>query len=398
VSSFDIAVVGAGPAGIAAACRAAGQGARVLLLDDNPAAGGQIWRGETAQPWIRKLQELGIEHRAGTAAVDAGVLECGRSIILATGAREIFLPFPGWTLPGVFGVGGIQALAKAGLPVRGKRVVVAGSGPLLLAAAALLVDRGASVRAVAEQADAAQLLRFTAALRHAPSKLLQAAALRLKLFGVPYLTNCWVEKVRGSGNASTVVLRSGARTSEIECDYVAVSYGLTPNSELASLLGCRTDSGFVRVDAQQRTSVGGVFAAGELTGIGGLERSLVEGEIAGICAAGSPDKAARLFHRRARLNRFSSALAEAFALRPELSAAATEDTFLCRCEDVRIGELKGMRSWREAKLATRCGMGPCQGRVCGDAAAVLFGWRAESVRPPVFPVKVDSLIGERQSE
>jgi hypothetical protein len=134
-----------------------------------------------------------------------------------------------------------------------------------------------------------------------------------------------------------------------------------------------------------------VYSAGETTGIGGLELSLVEGEIAGLAAAKKHDAARDLFPVRLKQRKFADLLNRTFALRGELKHLSTPETIVCRCEDVTFERLRAHTSWRAAKLQTRCGMGPCQGRVCGGAVEFLFGWRAESVRPPVFPVKIDSL-------
>ncbi len=134
-----------------------------------------------------------------------------------------------------------------------------------------------------------------------------------------------------------------------------------------------------------------IFCAGELTGIGGLELSLVEGQIAGLAAAGQIEPARSFFSQREALRGFSARLANAFALRAELKTLARGDTLFCRCEDVSYGAVHQHHSWRSAKLHTRCGMGPCQGRVCGNAAEFLFGWTAGAVRPPIFPVHIASL-------
>ena len=147
----------------------------------------------------------------------------------------------------------------------------------------------------------------------------------------------------------------------------------------------------VAVDEMQQTSVAGVYSAGEATGIGGLDLSLVEGEIAGFAAAGETREARALFGARQRHRRFAGALERAFALREELKHLAQDDTLVCRCEDVALGRVRACSGWREAKLHTRCGMGPCQGRVCGGAVEFLLGWKAESVRPPVFPARIGSL-------
>ena len=152
------------------------------------------------------------------------------------------------------------------------------------------------------------------------------------------------------------------------------------------LLGCG-----VAVDELQQTGTAGIYAAGEVTGIGGLELSMVEGEIAGYAAAGQPDAARRLFAARERHRRFAAALERAFRLRQDLAELAADDTLVCRCEDVPLGRVRRCSGWREAKLHTRCGMGACQGRVCGPALEFLLGWKSESVRPPLFPARIRTL-------
>src|SRR5206468_4121511 len=134
----------------------------------------------------------------------------------------------------------------------------------------------------------------------------------------------------------------------------------------------------------------GIFCAGEPTGIGGVELSVVEGQISGHAAAGQEALARSLFSTRQKLREFAEALDRTFALRPELRELAVAETIVCRCEDVTYGRLKVQTSWRAAKLQTRCGMGPCQGRVCGPQTEFLFGWSPDSVRPPFFPARVES--------
>jgi len=402
---FDVVVVGAGPAGLTASCRAAECGRQVAVLDDNPLPGGQIWRGASkeAAAWMRRAERLGVEWMTGARVFDSPEPQklavetfegdwriAYRSLILATGARERFLPFPGWTLPNVMGAGGLQALAKCALPVAGKRVVIAGSGPLLLAVARYMKTHGADVRLIAEQASQAAVMRF--ALSCPPGKLMQAISLRAGLFGIAYRTGCWPVSAQGKHRLESVTLRTAdGRTWTEACDYLACGFGLVPNLELAALLGCRISRSGVDVDEFQETSAAGVFAAGEATGIGGLELSLVEGEIAGYAAGGNAERAKALFSARASHRRFAKALEKAFALRAELRDLPRPDTFLCRCEDVTFERVGACSNWREAKLHTRCGMGPCQGRICGGAAEFLLGWSAESVRPPVLPARVGSM-------
>jgi len=420
VLKTDIAVVGAGPAGLAAACAAAESGLRVIVIDENPWPGGQVWKrdkrgargagrgaGPVAQArrWLRRFNASGamlLERATVIAAPAAGVLLAERAqqplrihwqrLILATGARELFLPFPGWTLPGVMGPGGLLSLAKQGWPVKDRRVAVAGSGPLLLAAAYGLKRLGARVVLVAEQAPFSALAHFAFTL--GPSKLGQAIRFRSGLLGVPHRYGTWPIRAEGEEQVCRVALTDGQRTWIEECDLLACGFGLTPSVELPLLVGCELKNRCVQVDDCQATSHPDVYCAGEPTGIGGADCALVEGQIAGYAASGQSAKAEALFGRRSTWHRFRERLATAFALRPELKSLATPETIFCRCEDVTLGTVRRFSSWREAKLHSRCGMGPCQGRICGAAAHTIFGWAVDSVRPPVLPARVASLIAE----
>ena len=411
--SFDVLVIGAGPAGIAAAVRASECGAHVGLVDDNATCGGQIWRGgseyrERHDParWTERLQTADVTKLYGKRVFHspgAGVLLAEgtdglselrfRNLIVATGARERFLPFPGWTLPNVMGAGGLQAMVKAGLPMRGKRVVIAGTGPLLLAVAAYLRKQGAEIPIVCEQASWTSLAWFTAQLVSYPGKVVQAIQLKKELAGVVFAANSWPLAAHGRERSESVTISRSGRTEVIACDYLACGFHLVPNVELQLLLGCQISGGYVQVDDFQQTSVPKVFCAGEPTAIGGLELALVEGQIAAYASCGRTAEARKLFGERRRARRFARLLDRTFRLRPELRDLAAAETIVCRCEDVSHSRLQQHGSWRAAKLQTRCGMGPCQGRVCGPAAQFLFRWNPESVRPPVFPVRVESLIG-----
>jgi NADPH-dependent 2,4-dienoyl-CoA reductase/sulfur reductase-like enzyme len=192
-------------------------------------------------------------------------------------------------------------------------------------------------------------------------------------------------------------LKSANKTWQQPCDYLACGFGLVPNIELASVLGCETRNGAVEVDQWQQTNVPGVYAAGEATGIGGLDLSLVEGQIAGYAAAGKTGDAETLLRARGRALRFQQAMEQAFSLREELRQLPDAGSLVCRCEDVPFRKLQGHESWRSAKLQTRCGMGPCQGRICGPAVEFLFGWQFGSVRPPIFPTSFSDAAGRRES-
>jgi NADPH-dependent 2,4-dienoyl-CoA reductase/sulfur reductase-like enzyme len=393
----EVAIIGAGPAGILAA-RAAARKAQVFLLDDNLRPGGQIWRRNpllttlpgnvTLKTGVRVLgpwqeRSLLLETPDGPA-----ILEYDR-LILATGAREMFLPFKGWTLPNVIGAGALQALIKEGWNIRGKRIVIGGTGPLLLAVAALARKQGGKVLCILEQAPAKQVLAFACQTALYPGKAAQAIKLGFGAFP-NYRTGSFIVEAIGRDRLTAVAYQIGKKRHRVDCDIAAVGYGLVPNNELAMLLGCETRDSYVVVDHDQHTTVDNAFAAGEITGIGGVEKSMIEGEIAGLRSTGQSADHCR---RRRNLGRkFVRLLEKSFRLSPALKNLVTEDTILCRCEDVRFGEVNRFQSWRLAKLQRRIGMGPCQGRVCGPAFSFLCGCEPFSIRPPVFATHLENLI------
>jgi len=419
VLEADVVVIGAGPAGIAAAARIAETGRRVVLLDESPAVGGQIWRHRPGSPppaaarrWIARLERSGATLLCGASVVDLyQAQEAGRfvvaaergpapcvihasSLVLATGARERFLPFPGWTLPGVIGVGGAQALLKSGLSFAQKRVVIAGSGPLLLPVAAALAGDGARVALVAEQAPRDAVMRFASSLWRRPSALAQAVRYRAGFLRTPYKTGTWVTSARGDGRLEEVTLTDGHTARTIACDVLCSAYGLVPNTQLARLLGCEIARGAVVVDERQQTSRPRIYSMGETTGIGGVDLALVEGEIAALCVIGREADARRLYRRRTALRALADAMEVTFAPRAELRDVATPDTIVCRCEDVALGAIDAGWTMRQAKLYTRAGMGPCQGRVCGAALEFLFGWPADAVRVPAEPALLSTILAD----
>ncbi len=402
----DIAVIGAGPGGLAAAAAALSCKRQVVLIDDNPGIGGQIWRGiPSIAGYSTMLNHPGLRYlpSARVVAAPAGgqllletpngpiILRYAR-LIVATGAREFLFPFPGWTLPGVMGAGGLQAMVKSGMCVSGQRVVLAGTGPLLLAAADTLKRAGAEVSLIAEQAQGAALMRFAISLRSFPSKLKQAGHLLWSLRGTPYHPDSYVTSAFGHDRLHGVHVQSGSKPVKIHCDWLGVGYGLKPNTELLLTLGCAIDGDHAEVDDHLRTSVPEIYAAGESTGVGGLDKALLEGQLAGLAAAECATAALpALIRQRDRHMRFAGLLTRHFALRPEIISQVTDNTIVCRCEDVTHGRLSTFGNWREAKLQTRCGMGPCQGRLCASACESLYGWRNTISRPPLQPAKLATL-------
>lgn len=409
-------MVGAGPGGIAAAATAAEVGVTTCLLDDNWSPGGQIWRGLSSQnsqnnphgrefaKWTQRLRHSNCQVWSGWQVIDApgpqtlrvsrGVELCDIAydkLILATGARERFLPFPGWTLPGVAGAGGLQALVKSGLDVSGMYIVVAGTGPLVLAVSAGLADAGAKIVAIYEQAPMKNLIAFSLSLVGFPGKIGEGAGYLRKLRGIPYRTGCWVKRADGVSRLGQITVTNGTSEWTQRCDWLACGFHLVPNLELPILVGCAIVNGYVAVDDLQQSSMPGIACVGELTGIGGLEKALLEGEIAAWVATGRERQAREQMRRANRLRNFARRMDRAFVLREELRRVPAADTVVCRCEDVTHSMMQASCSWREAKLHTRCGMGACQGRVCGPQAEFLFGWKYEGFRPPVFPTKLSSL-------
>ncbi|TVQ27632.1 MAG: NAD(P)/FAD-dependent oxidoreductase [Spirochaetaceae bacterium] len=400
---YEVVVVGAGPGGIAAACCAAESGKSVAVIDENAVAGGQFWRGGLSQygtrqasQWLKRSQAVSIDwlenarvvalRSPDTLAVcrtdseDVRTVRFGR-LILATGARELFLPFPGWTIPGVTGVGALQALTKSGLDIHGKRVVIAGSGPLLPVVALNLKQYGADVLLVAEQAPEDRVGRFAASV------------------GEQYSTDTWVERVSSNGDGELAVdIRQSGDSIRVQCELLACAYGLVPNSELASLIGCRVrPDATIEVDAQQSTSSAGVYAVGEVTGVGGANAAIMEGQVAGYAASGNTEALEPVLAQRDRVREITERTYAAYALREEIFRLAEDDTIICRCEDVALGSLLSFAAGRTAKLQTRCGMGPCQGRICGPITTRLFGWSSGSVRLPGSPVSLGQLaaLGDR---
>ncbi|WP_406431872.1 NAD(P)/FAD-dependent oxidoreductase [Streptomyces sp. NBC_00631] len=445
-TSPRLAVIGAGPAGLAAALAAAGHGLRVTLIDAAPEAGGQFYRQPAAG--LRALRPQALHHRwRDWERLRAGLdrqLTAGRvthlrdhhvwcvtrgrrsgftvhallgpeqeqpvevradAVLLATGGYERVLPFPGWTLPGVVTAGGAQAMLKGGLVLPGRTAVVAGTGPLLLPVAAGLAAVGARVAALVDSADPRAFVRRSPALAAQPAKLAEGAlyAARLLRHGVRPLVHHTVVEAHGDQRLEAVTVaaldatgrvRPGTRR-RIGCDTLAVGHGMLAHTDLAEGLGCRIDGAAVHVDDEQRTDVPGVWAAGEATGIGGAELALAEGHVAGRSAAArlsgrEPDAPgwARAARVRAGLRRFAAAMDDVYAPPAHWAEQVTDDTVVCRCEEVTGGAVRravtelGAGDVRTVKLLTRAGMGWCQGRMCGPAVAGLAGCPETAARRP----------------
>lgn len=450
VLDADVGIVGAGPAGLAAANRLAAAGQRVVVLDEGHRTGGQIFRQLPANAppshgveppshhrgheLIAEFARRGIDVRSGATVWDAKpgrlwfeqdaaswLLRC-RDIVLAPGAYDRCIPFPGWTLPGVLTAGAVQVMVRGFGVVPGTRALVAGTGPLLLPTITALLGAGVTVVAALEAAPRASLFRVLPHVllngskrREAMwyGKQLRAARVRLEWGATVFacegdgrVQRAIVGKVDRDGRP----LRDTARP--IDVDVVAAGFGLVPSIELGLLLGCRSRFDAARgghclvVDEHQCTSVANVFAAGEIAGIGGAEVAIAEGELvaAAILAKTSKSRVSGGFVRRARRERrVADALLRAFVPLPGLHELATPDTIVCRCEDVPLQRARDAaamhgESLRAIKIGCRAGMGPCQARICGPSLQALACSRPAQtmdlpvVQVPVKPVRSDTIV------
>ncbi len=432
-AAFDVAVVGAGPAGMAAARSAAAAGATVAMIDLNIRTGGQYWRNRGAEDdgarhhhW-RTYSALRadldrhaehITHFAGhsvwhvesgdtftvhtTSAAGTGTVRA-TTLVVATGAYDRQLPFPGWTLPGVFAAGALQALLKGHGVLTGRRIVVGGTGPFLLAVAAGLATAGAQVVGVFDAGTPLHFGRYPGALVRNPAKLIEGAgfAATLARHRIPLHTRTALIAATGEREVTGATVARVDRNwhpvagteRQIDCDTVAVGYGFTPQMEIPLQLGCsahRDDDGSLVADAdhRQRGSVPRVYLAGEVCGVAGADAAVAEGTIAGAEAARAaigarPDARVmrRAERRRRTLRRFAAAMHRAAPIGSGWTEWLRPDTLVCRCEEVTAAEISsaldrlGARDPRAVKLYARPGMGHCQGRVCGFATSCMVALR-----------------------
>ncbi len=448
----DLIIIGAGPAGMAAAITARSLDLDVLLLDEQPAPGGQIWRDvERTAPTATGAQ-LGAEYQAGAGIAKAlrtsGVdyepgtevwqiepgwrvfASCGqqarmieaRAVLLATGAQERPVPFPGWTLPGVLTVGAAQILLKTSAQVPDKPVWIAGSGPLPLLYATQLLRAGGRI---AGYLDTTPPGNRRAAMAHAwqarrgIGDLLKGLGWEreLRRAGVPIIRH--VAEIEATGTQAVTAIRyrthGGAERAE-PASMLLVHEGVVTNIHPTMALGCTHDwrddqlCWVPRLDTWGETSVPGLFVAGDGAGTAGAQAAYLRGEIAAIGVARQlkqmDDAEQRAGAVRQRLDR-------ALAIRPFLDAlfrpraavfAPSDDTVVCRCEELTARDIRaaatGTPGPNQVKAFTRAGMGPCQGRQCGYTVAHLLAAMQKRpvaeigfyrIRPPLKPVTLGEL-------
>lgn len=467
----DLVIVGAGPAGMAAALEVAETGLSVTVVDEQARAGGQIFRRPPAEwgerhgnyrpyAWARDLIERfedhpgietqfrstafgilrdreGVDPEALTLALstpEGGRQIAARHLLLATGAYDMPVAFPGWTLPGVMTAGAVQSLLKSQKLLAGKRIVLAGAHPIQLVLAAQLLDAGAAIAAIALARNLpkpAEILRSLPAIPGHVSIFTEAARALQKIIRarVPVLRRTVVSEVVEQENGLEVELaevdarwhRTG-KTRTLTAEVLALGYGFTPSTELARQAGCdmawnSAGGGWIVAhDEDFQSSAPGIYVAGEPTGVAGAGRARAEGCMAGLRIAESlsasihADNLAIARKQLVAAERFSGIMQRMFEPRRTALAqlSRNENTIICRCEEVSSGRIEKtladnpfMCSASAVKLECRSGMGSCQGRYCeGTIAALIAVSRTAliersgyfSTHLPVKPVPLDAYL------
>jgi thioredoxin reductase/bacterioferritin-associated ferredoxin len=460
IRTFDLIVVGAGPAGSHAALTAAKAGLSVILFDEQPAAGGQLWRA----PWPgfdpdkrsaerrdgdalrarlaasgihlrfgRRVWSVGGDFRVDAIGPEGPEAATAPRLVAATGAQERVAPFPGWTLPGIVGLAGATALIKSHGLVPAAPTLVAGCGPLLLAVAAAVLDAGGRLAAIVDLDGPASWMRALPAVASRPDQCAVGLGWIAKVARAraPILFRHGLRAAEGHDGVESVFVgpvdQTGAPAPgperRIAVGALVVGHGLAPGADIPRLLRAelRWDDlrgGHVPVlDLYGRTSRPGLYAAGDGAGVRGGAAAVETGRLAGLAAARDAGRlGARDFENAAagaaaalaRLGRFSGAMAARMAPRSGQYAGIPPASVVCRCEDVTRAEIDaaaaaGASDMNQLKHFTRCGMGPCQGRMCGEAAAALLAGaqgmdRAAvapwTMRPPLRPVPLSGLVGD----
>ena len=464
-----LVIIGGGPGGLSAAIAAARSGVKVLVIDENLQSGGQIYRQLPETFQAMDPAKLGADYVDGRSllkqvgdlsdaitiwndalvwsvfepkqlAVARGnelVLLDAKAIIVATGAYERPLPVPGWTLPGVMTAGGAQVLLKSQRVRPGRRVLLAGTGPLQLVVANQMLDAGLDVVAVAESNTTAGAWRFLPDLIRQPGLMIRGLRYihRLKRAGVQMLQSHVLQEIRGNHEVERAFLGKvdsrcrpiSGEAKPFDVDTVCIGYGLIPTTWITSMLGCKhfydpMIRGWVpQFDDKMQTDQPGIFVAGDGAGIAGVLAAKMEGTLAGLYAsvyAGgiSQDQAgqtARPVRKQlAAMGKFRRAIDHMYRIYPDLYANITDDTIVCRCEGITAGEIRkavreGTMSLNDIKKRTRSGMGYCQGTNCLPTIVAMlareFGANPEEIqmmttRPPARPIPLSLLMVDMERQ
>lgn len=427
-------IIGAGPAGLSAAATFAKQAIKVSVIDQYQIPGGQYWRhkyGETfpaeefefllSSPFVEWNLETSIwqiEQENGHFLLhlrSAGKTTEMRTekILVATGAIERSIPIPGWTLPGVITAGGLQSLVKGFATSPGNSIVLGGSGPFLFPVVESLLDMNnpPAIKGVFEYRSNFRWWRNTLGLIINPEKAFAAIKflLFLKRQKIRFETGVNISKIEATNSGLTIhlVKKKGSQSIIENVEVAAISYGFTPDLTIPSILKLERKIVFgeesVKVDRNQRGSINDVWAAGEVTGIGGHELAISEGKIAALSMLGKSRSSTISKLNRFRQKVFASGLAKIYAPSKDWMDWSTEDFIICRCEEVKKSEIidsfekLGADSARTSKLFTRAGMGMCQGRICHRNVSDLaqrFSDKKTGISPVSRPVGGAVTLGE----
>ena len=451
IINHQILILGGGPAGLNAAKYAANAGGDVGLIDSGLRLGGQYWRHtgdisvdhamhhnfdqgslliDAINANSRIAVYLGTQIWSASIVNDAIILRTRDQIfqtqrlIIATGAHDRALPFPGWDIPGVMTAGAAQALLKGSGVIAGKNIVVAGTGPFLLPVAAGISRHGGNIVGVLEAAKRTAWSKGLGTLIQNPSKIMEGLGYFKTLrenkvemrFGQAVIAaHAGTDGLLESVTVANIDGDFGVKSSyRIKCDVAAISWGFTPDTSIAGTLHLRqkvTADGTVVIDvdedqrAVQGNSVVEIYAAGESTGIGGSDLALAEGAIAGLAAAHFTGKSHQLRKLRRRAQKFANTLVRVYPVAAGWKSWLTPETLICRCEEVTYQALQaateqlGVVDSRGAKLMVRCGMGMCQGRICSRAVSDLLNGDENdrihaSYRPIITPITLGELAQE----
>ncbi|WP_341521465.1 FAD/NAD(P)-binding oxidoreductase [Pseudomonas sp. G.S.17] len=452
----DLLIIGAGPAGMACALQAKEAGLDVLLMDENPLPGGQIYRSVSQSPLADPIL-LGKDYTAGAALVErflassvtywpgtlawqitqdrqvsftrngpsggSGQIQA-RALVIANGAQERPSPFPGWTLPGVMGIGAAQTLLKSAALLPSKRVVLAGSGPLLYLFAWQLIRSGSSVAAILDTTPRNNRLP---ALRHlfsalrAPGYLLKGLGLlrAIAASSIPHIRQVETLEARGDGAVDSVRYSVGGSFTDIGSDLLLVHQGVIPNVQLSRSLGCEHCWDEVQLcwrpdaDVWGETSLAGVFIAGDGAGIDGAKAAELSGALTalrisqqlGCLTENVRDTKALKLQRQLNRHQAVRPFLDTLYRPADIFRRPADQTIVCRCEEVSAGDIRAMSRLgcsgpNQTKSFSRCGMGPCQGRMCGLVVAELLAECTKAtmqkvgyyrIRPPIKPVQLVDL-------
>jgi NADPH-dependent 2,4-dienoyl-CoA reductase/sulfur reductase-like enzyme len=443
MSDKRFVIVGAGPAGMRAAERLVAAGERPIVIDEAQRFGGQIYRQPPAAMQRERRDLYGFEAGRASAVLDRfealrphidyrpetlvwqveanalQLLHAGRTrtqafdaLILATGANDRVLPFPGWTLPGVYTLGAAQVALKFQGCLIGPRVVFAGTGPLLYLVAWQYASHGGQVAAVLDSAPLSAKLRAAPGMLSRPAVAAKGAYFlaRLRMKGVPLRGGVTLLKAEGGERVTSLTWHAQGITHTTACDAIGFGHGLRSETQLADLAGCafgwsEIDQAWLPThDAAGRGSMRGVYLAGDGAGILGADAAELAGANAAQAALDDLQGASAVTSSALAVQphiAFRRALETAFSLPPKWAAEAPDDLIVCRCEEVTAGELRacardtGTRELNRLKALTRIGMGRCQGRMCAPASARLLahatGCELKDVgrlrsQPPVKPL------------